>query len=108
MKIWCFTENVYWQNFAGFEYFDERRFAPNSTRTRTNSTRCTRQRLNASIGKGKARKPYAFGVKVSVAVTHKQGLLVGARSFTGNPYDGHLKSDNRMQRCWLPRATGDA
>jgi transposase, IS5 family len=132
------------------------------------------------IGKGKARKPYEFGVKVSVAVTHKQGLLVGARSFTGNPYDGHilaaqmeqstillqdlkvkpqqivvdlgyrgkeveaanpgmeiihrgkiktmskakkkwlkrrqavepaighLKSDNRMQRCWLAGATGDA
>ena len=132
------------------------------------------------IGKGKARKPYEFGVKVSVVVTHKQGLLVGARSFTGNPYDGHilsaqmeqsaillqdlnvspkqavvdlgfrgkdvdlanpdleiihrgriktmtktqrrwlkrrqavepaighLKSDNRMQRCWLQGATGDA
>ena len=42
------------------------------------------------IGKGKARKPYEFGVKVSVSVTHKQGLLVGARSFTGNPYDGHI------------------
>ena len=130
------------------------------------------------IGKGKARKPYEFGVKVSVAVTHKQGLLVGARSFPGNPYDGHvlsaqieqstillqdlgvkptqaivdlgyrgvdhdnpglqithrgkiksltkqqrrwlrrrqavepaighLKSDNRMQRCWLQGQTGDA
>jgi transposase, IS5 family len=132
------------------------------------------------IGKGKARKPYEFGVKVSIAVTHKQGLMVGARSFPGNPYDGHilsaqmeqsaillqdlgvkpkqavvdlgfrgkavdqanpgldilhrgriktmtkaqrrwlkrrpavepaighLKSDNRMQRCWLAGATGDA
>lgn len=132
------------------------------------------------IGKGKARKPYECDVKVSVAVTYKQGLLVGARSFTGNPYDGHilsaqmeqstillqdlnvspkqvvvdlgfrgkevdranpeleiihrgrlktmtkaqrrwlkrrqavepaighLKSDNKMQRCWLQGATGDA
>ena len=132
------------------------------------------------LGKGKARKPYEFGVKVSVTVTHKQGLLVDARSFTGNPYDGrilaaqmeqstiltrdfkvaakqvvvdlgfrgkevdqanpglqiihrgriktmtraqrrwlkrrqavkpaigHLKSDNRMQRCWLQGATDDA
>ena len=42
------------------------------------------------IGKGKARKPYEFGVKVSLAVTHKQGLMVGARSFAGNPYDGHI------------------
>ena len=41
------------------------------------------------IGKGKARKPYEFGVKVSLAVTYKRGLMVGARSFTGNPYDGH-------------------
>lgn len=132
------------------------------------------------IGKGKARKPYEFGVKVSLAITHKQGLMVGARSFPGNPYDGHIlsaqmeqsailledvgvkpkhaivdlgfrgkdvdadnpgleiihrgriktltkiqrrwlkrrqaiepaightKSDNRMQRCWLQGATGDA
>ena len=130
------------------------------------------------IGKGKARKPYEFGVKVSLAATHKQGLMVGARSFPGNPFDGHIlsaqleqttnllqdlgrkptqaivdlgfrgvdadnpgveiihrgkyktltsqqrrwlkrrqaiepmightKSDNRMDRCWLPGALGDA
>ncbi|MPM63947.1 hypothetical protein SDC9_110832 [bioreactor metagenome] len=42
------------------------------------------------IGKGKARKPYEFGVKVSVAITHRQGLVVGARSFADNPYDGHI------------------
>ena len=41
------------------------------------------------IGKGKARKPYEFGVKVSLSVTHKSGLMVGARSFPGNPFDGH-------------------
>ena len=41
------------------------------------------------ISKGKARKPYEFGVKVGMAVTHKSGLMVGARSFPGNPYDGH-------------------
>ncbi len=44
------------------------------------------------ISKGKARNPYEFGVKVSLAVTHKQGLMVGARSFPGNPYDGHVLS----------------
>ena len=32
------------------------------------------------ISKGKARNPYEFGVKVSLAVTQKQGLMVGARS----------------------------
>jgi IS5 family transposase len=49
------------------------------------------------IGKGKARKPYEFGVKVSVAVTHKQGLIVGARSFTGNPYDAHTLAEQLEQ-----------
>ncbi len=39
--------------------------------------------------KGKARKPYEFGVKTSLAVTHESGLVVGARTFPGNPYDGH-------------------
>jgi Transposase DDE domain len=28
-------------------------------------------------------------VKVSLAITEKQGLIVGARSFAENPYDGH-------------------
>jgi len=130
------------------------------------------------IGKGKARKPYEFGVKASIAITHKSGLMVGARTFPGNPYDGHqlnaqleqtgillqdigitprqvivdlgyrgvdrdnpgveiihrgkhksltgpqrrwlkrrqavepaighLKADHRMNRCWLPGASGDA
>ena len=54
-------------------------------------------------GKGKARKPYEFGVKVSLAVTHLRGLMVGARSFPGNPFDGHTlaaqleQTNNLMQ-----------
>lgn len=44
------------------------------------------------ISKGKARNPYEFGVKVSLVVTHKQGLMVGARSFPGNPCDGHCRA----------------
>jgi len=44
------------------------------------------------IGKGKARRPYEFGVKASIAVTHRSGLVVGARTFPGNPYDGHILS----------------
>ena len=39
--------------------------------------------------KGKAGKPYEFGNKVGVAATSRGGWLVGARSFTGNPDDGH-------------------
>ncbi|MBN9403801.1 MAG: IS5 family transposase [Burkholderiales bacterium] len=41
------------------------------------------------IAKGKARTPYEFGVKVSVAVTAREGIVVGMRSMPGNPYDGH-------------------
>ena len=44
------------------------------------------------IGKGKARKPYEFGVKNAVVVSHKHGLMLGARTFPGNPYDGHILS----------------
>ena len=32
---------------------------------------------------------YEFGVKVSIASIHKEGLVVGMRSMPGNPYDGH-------------------
>ncbi len=58
------------------------------------------------IGKGKARRPYEFGVKVSVAVTHKQGLMVGARSFTGNPYDGHTLAEQLEQVSILTEDAG--
>jgi transposase, IS5 family len=49
------------------------------------------------IGKGKAGKPYEFGNKVSVAVTSRGGWLVGAKSFTTNPYDGHTLSAQMQQ-----------
>lgn len=32
---------------------------------------------------------YEFGTKVSLATTLDGGFVVGARSFPGNPYDGH-------------------
>jgi IS5 family transposase len=60
------------------------------------------------ISKGKARNPYEFGVKVSLAVTHKQGLMVGARSFPGNPYDGHVLSAQLEQTTNLLQDTGRA
>ena len=41
------------------------------------------------ISKGKARQTYEFGIKVTVASTRKDGLVVGMRSMPGNPYDGH-------------------
>ncbi|HEX8896269.1 MAG TPA: IS5 family transposase, partial [Terriglobales bacterium] len=53
------------------------------------------------IGKGKARQPYEFGVKVSLAITEKQGLIVGARAFPGNPYDGHTLAQQLEQTSIL-------
>ena len=41
-----------------------------------------------AISKGKARKRWEFGVKASVAVTLRRGLIVGTRTFAGNPFDG--------------------
>jgi transposase, IS5 family len=45
------------------------------------------------IGKGKAHKPYEFGVKVSVATTlkHSKGgqFVAHVQALPGNPYDGH-------------------
>lgn len=43
----------------------------------------------ACIAKGKEHKKYEFGAKASVALDTKNGLIVGALSFTGNPYEGH-------------------
>ena len=47
----------------------------------------------ACIGKGKAHRPYEFGVKVSVATTlnrSKGGQFVAhVAALPGNPYDGH-------------------
>ena len=56
--------------------------------------------------KGKARNPCEFGVKVSLAVTHKQGLMVGARGFPGNPYDGHVLSAQLEQTNNLLQGLG--
>ena len=41
------------------------------------------------IAKGKARTPYEFGAKIGIAVTNREGLVLAAKAFTGNPYDGH-------------------
>ena len=45
------------------------------------------------IGKGKAHRPYEFGVKVSLATTlhrSKGGQFIAhAKAMPGNPYDGH-------------------
>lgn len=46
------------------------------------------------IAKGKAHKPYEFGVKVGIVSTSKESFVIGAKSLPGNPYDGHT-----LQAC---------
>lgn len=60
------------------------------------------------IGKGKARKPYKFGVKASITVTRQSGLMVGARTSPGNPYDGHILREQFEQTAILLEGCGKA
>jgi IS5 family transposase len=53
------------------------------------------------ISKGKARQPYEFGVKVGIASTLKHNLIVGAKAFHGNPYDGHTLNEQLGQAAIL-------
>jgi IS5 family transposase len=49
------------------------------------------------IGKGKAHRPYEFGVKVSIATTNRRAkagrFVVHAKTLPGNPYDGHTLAE---------------
>lgn len=58
------------------------------------------------ISKGKSRNPYEFGVKVGLAMTLKGNLIVGARSYAGNPYDGHTLYEQIEQSTILMQCLG--
>ena len=69
------------------------------------------------IGKGKAHKPYEFGVKVSVATTLNRStggqFAVHAKALPGKPYDGHtlktiLPDIERFTGAALERILADA
>jgi transposase, IS5 family len=57
------------------------------------------------LAKGKAHKRYEFGVKVSVATTNREGLVLGMMALPGNPYDGHTLASALAQ---VDRITGVA
>ena len=58
------------------------------------------------MSKGKARTPYEFGSKVGIAATLRGNLIVGARAFDGNPYDGHTLAEQIEQATILMQDTG--
>ena len=49
------------------------------------------------IGKGKAHRPYEFGVKVSIVTTNRRckdgRFVLHAKALPGNPYDGHILAE---------------
>lgn len=53
------------------------------------------------IGKGKSGKPYEFGVKTSIVVSHQKSLILGTRTFPSNPYDGHTLNEQLEQSTIL-------
>ena len=57
------------------------------------------------LAKGKAHKRYEFGVKVSIAATNREGLVLGMMALPGNPYDGHTLAAALAQ---VERMTGVA
>jgi IS5 family transposase len=59
-----------------------------------------------SLPDGKSRNPYEFGVKVGIASTLQGNLIVGARSFPGNPYDGHTMHEQIEQSAILMQGLG--
>ena len=64
------------------------------------------------IAKGKAHKPYEFGVKVGVVSTSKESFVIGMQAFPGNPYDGHtlkasLEQTQRLTGIMLKEAYVD-
>ena len=55
----------------------------------------------ACIAKSKARMPYEFGCKVGIATTNREDLVLAAKSFGGNLYDGHTPADTVAQAAQM-------
>ncbi len=59
------------------------------------------------ICKGKAHKRYEFGNKVRFAGTSKEGFILSAVAFHGNPYDGHTLQETLRQTESNTRSIGE-
>jgi IS5 family transposase len=55
------------------------------------------------LSKGKIGKRYEFGVKVALATTNREGLVVAMQALPGNPHDGHTLAPTLAQ---VERLTG--
>lgn len=64
------------------------------------------------IAKGKAHKKYEYGCKGSIVLTQNTGIIVGAKTFKENIYDGHtlegvLDQSQELTGCRPKTATVD-
>ena len=82
-------------------YEAEERLEPCAGKLACRVLRGERASNSAFLPDGKARTPYEFGVKVTVATTLKEGLVVGMRSMPGNPWDGHTLAETVEQASIL-------
>lgn len=57
------------------------------------------------IAKGKAAKPYEFGCKVALVVTHKQGLALSSMALVSNQFDGHTLKESLKKATEIAKAT---
>jgi hypothetical protein len=89
---------------AGLLYLQHSYDLRRPPKTRTSCMRCMQRKSSASR-KARARTPYEFGVKVTVATTLKEGFVVGMRSMPGNPYDGHTLEEAIEQVSILAEQT---
>ncbi len=81
--------------------------AASSASGRTTRTSCVPCWLPKSSAPARAGvEPFEFSVTISLAVTRKSGLIVGARSFPGNPYDGHTLASRIEQTNVLLQVIG--
>ena len=62
------------------------------TKKSTNKLYSIHEREVRCITKGKKKNRYEFGSKVSLVVTHKQGLVLNSESLENAPFDGHTLS----------------
>ena len=79
--------------------------APSNVTTRTSCTRCTHPRSNASA-RARRASPTNSASRSAWPSRTSRGLMVGARSFPGNPFDGHILSAQLEQATNLMQDLG--
>jgi IS5 family transposase len=78
---------------AHHEEFERYRKAVNQERKDTNKIYSLHEPEVCCIAKGKEHKKYEFGAKAAIVMTKSNCIIVGAKNFAHNEYDGHTLQD---------------